>query len=63
MNILYAGCPNNENLPTACFLLTPHEDVWLEEGSVDAICHCCLTHGSCHWTQILSFGYSDGGYW
>jgi len=30
-----------------------------------AICRCCLfcclTHGSCHWTQISS-GYSDGGY-
>ena len=29
--------------------------------SVDAVCLCCLTHGSCHWTQISS-GYSDGGY-
>ena len=29
--------------------------------SIDAICHCCLTHGSCHWTQISS-DYSDGGY-
>jgi len=28
--------------------------------SVDAVCLCCLTHGSCHWTQI-SYGYSDGG--
>ena len=29
--------------------------------SVDAICHCCLIHGSCHWNQI-PFGYNDGGY-
>ena len=29
--------------------------------SDNAICHCCLTQGSCHWTQISS-GYSDGGY-
>jgi len=29
--------------------------------SFSAVCHCCLTHGSCHWTQISS-GYSDGGY-
>ena len=26
--------------------------------SVNAICHCCLTHSSCHWTP----GYGDGGY-
>ena len=54
MNLLYAGCPNSKSLPTACFLLTPHKDAWFEEGSVDAICHCFLTHGSCHWTQISS---------
>jgi len=29
--------------------------------SVDAICLCVLTHGSCHWTQISS-GYSNGGF-
>jgi len=29
--------------------------------SVDAICHCCLTHGFCDWNQI-SFAYSNGGY-
>ena len=28
--------------------------------SVDAVCLCCLTHSSCHWTQISS-GYSNGG--
>ena len=21
--------------------------------SVDAVCHCCLTHGSCHWTNLF----------
>ena len=26
-----------------------------------AICLCCLTHSSCHWTRISS-SYSDGGY-
>jgi len=29
--------------------------------SFSAVCHCCLTQGSCHWTQISS-GYSNGGY-
>ena len=29
--------------------------------SVDAVCLCCLTRGSCHWSQISS-GYSNGGY-
>ena len=27
--------------------------------SFNAICHCCLIHGSCHWT-LISSGYSDG---
>ena len=29
--------------------------------SVDEVHHWCLTHGSCHWTQMSS-GYNDGGY-
>jgi len=36
---------------------------WLEAievtTSFDAICHCCLIHGSCHWTRISS-GYNNG---
>ena len=28
--------------------------------SVDAVCLCFLTHGSCHWTQI-SYDYSQMG--
>ena len=36
-----------------------------DRGNRMAICRChclcCLTHGSCHWTQISS-GYSNGGY-
>ena len=30
--------------------------------SVDAVCLCCLTHGSCHRTQTSSSGFSIGGY-
>jgi len=30
--------------------------------SVDAVCRCCLAHGSCHWTLISSRShYSDWG--
>ena len=29
--------------------------------SVAAVCHCCLTHGSCHWTQSLLVT-ANGGY-
>jgi len=29
--------------------------------SLNAVCHCCLTHGFCHWTRV-SFAYSNGGY-
>ena len=21
--------------------------------SVNAVCHCCLTHSSCHWTHLF----------
>jgi len=29
--------------------------------SITAVCHCCLTHGYCHWIQDL-FWLQEGGY-
>ena len=36
--------------------LTYSVDIYRVDGgnrmAVYAVCHCCLTHSSCHWTQI-----------
>ena len=57
LNIVMVTIETNHGL-TYSMAIAMEVTAW---QSVDAICHCCLTPGSCHWTQISS-GYSDGGY-